>query len=514
MLDSALKEQLKSYLDIIPEDIILEASLDESTNSSNMRSLLQEIASLSDKVSFNENGLAIHRPSFSIINPNKDIKINFATIPLGHEFNSLVLAMLQVGGHPIKIDEKTRNNINNIDYKCNFVSYISLSCQNCPDVVQALNIMAVINPNISHIIVDGSLFSQEVEELNIMAVPNVYLNGNAFYQGRMSLEEILNKLGAVDNEAIKNEINQKDIFDVLVVGGGPSGSSAAIYSARKGIKTAIVAERLGGQVLDTMDIENFISVKRTEGPKLVAALEEHIKDYDIDIITPQKVVKIEDDNSYYRIILESGAFLKAKSLIISTGARWRKMGVKGEDNYLKKGIAFCPHCDGPLYKGKDVAVIGGGNSGIEAAIDLAGITNSVTVLEFMDELKADLVLQKKLFSLSNVTVIKSAQVTEVFGDGNKLTSFDYIDRKSEEKHNIKVSGIFVQIGLMPNTEFVKGFIDLNNRGEIIINDKCQTSKNGIFAAGDVSSVPYKQIIIAMGEGAKASLSAFDYLIRK
>lgn len=514
MLEESIKAQLKSYLELLKENIVLQSSLDDTKASSEIEALLNEIASLSDKVTVENNGNASRRPSFSIINPNKDIKINFAAIPLGHEFTSLVLALLQVGGHPLKTEEKLVNMVKKIKQKCEFTTYISLSCQNCPDVVQALNVMSILNPNISSTIVDGALFKEEVEEKNIMAVPNVYLNGQAFYQGRMSLEEILDKLGAFDNHSVVEEINAKEPFDVLVVGGGPAGSAAAIYSARKGIRTGVVAERFGGQILDTLDIENFISVQKTEGPKLASALEEHVKLYEVDIINAQKVAKIEESEKVFKVHLESGAHLKAKAIILSTGARWRKMNVKGEEDYLKKGIAFCPHCDGPLFKGKDVAVVGGGNSGIEAAIDLADITNHVTVLEFMDELKADLVLQKKLETLPNVTVIKSAQVVEVHGDGTKLTSIDYLDRKTNEKHSLALSGVFVQIGLMPNSEFIKDFVDTNPRGEIIINDKCQTSKEGILAAGDVSSVPYKQIIIAMGEGAKASLSAFDYLIRK
>lgn len=513
MLDNDLKVQLKTYFEMLKENITLQASLDESADSTKMREFLTEISSLSSKVTFNETGKSEYKPSFSIINPNKNININFAAIPLGHEFTSLVLAILQVGGHPIKVEEKLIKMIEAINHKCVFKSYISLSCQNCPDVVQALNIMAVLNPNISSVVIDGALYSEEVEKQNIMAVPTVYLNDKEFYQGRMSLEEILTKLGAFDSEAVNKELNEKEIYDVLIVGGGPAGAAAAIYSARKGISTGIVAERFGGQILDTSDIENFISVKKTEGPKLAVALEEHVKDYNVDIITSQIVAKVEKENNIYILYLSCGAKLKAKTIIAATGARWRKMGVPGEEAYLKKGIAFCPHCDGPLFKGKDIAVIGGGNSGVEAAIDLAGITNHVTLIEFADKLKADTVLQKKLSTLPNVTVIKSAQVSEVYGDGNKLTSIDYIDRKSNEKHNIKLNGIFVQIGLMPNSEWLKDVVEINNHSEIVINDKCQTSEAGIFAAGDVSTVPYKQIIIAMGEGAKASLSAFEYLIR-
>lgn len=513
MLENSLKEQLKSYLENLQKDVVLEASLDDSKASIEMRELLEDISSLSEKVEFSDKGNFDKKPSFAIKNKDSKIDLRFAAIPLGHEFTSLVLAMLQVGGHPVKLSLDTIEQIKKNKDKLNFTTYMSLTCQNCPDVVQALNVMSVINPNISNLTIDGALFKEEVENKNIMAVPNVYLNGEEFLQGRTSVEEVLKKLGSYDDSAIVEKINAKDVFDVLVVGGGPAGASAAIYAARKDIRTAVVAERMGGQILDTLSIENFISVKHTEGPKLANALEEHMKEYNIDLINLQTAQSIDEVDGIYHVTCKSGAILKAKTIIISTGARWRKMGVAGEDKYLGKGIAFCAHCDGPLFKDKSIAVVGGGNSGVEAAIDLSNIVKDITLIEFADELKADPVLQSQMSKISNIKVITSAKISEVYGDGNKLTSADYIDIKTDKKHNILLDGIFVQIGLLPNTDWLKGTVDLSPRGEIVIDDRCNTSKTGIFAAGDVTTVPYKQIIIAMGEGAKASLSAFDHIIR-
>lgn len=513
ILDEELKEQLKSYLENLKEDVILEASLDDSSSATEMRSLLQEISSLSKKVEYNENGTNERKPSFAIKNTQTKISLSFAAIPLGHEFTSLVLAILQAGGHPIKLSEETTDTVKSIKETLNFTTYMSLTCQNCPDVVQALNAMAILNPNISNTSVDGALFQSEVESKSIMAVPTVYLNGEEFLQGRTSVEEVLQKLGSYDDSKIVEEINNKEIFETLVIGGGPAGASAAIYSARKDVRTGVVATRFGGQILDTMTIENFISIKHTEGPKLANALEEHMKEYNIDFIRLQTVVEIVKDGDIFKAICQSGAILKAKTIIISTGAKWRKMGVAGEDKYIGKGIAFCPHCDGPLFRDKSIAIIGGGNSGVEAAIDLSAIGKDITLIEFAPELKADAVLQRQMAKIGNIKVIKSSKVEEVFGSENKLTSLDYLDMKTGEKHSLNVDGIFVQIGLLPNSDFAKGFIDLTDRGEIIIDNKCQTSVAGIFAAGDVTTVPYKQIIIAMGEGAKASLSSFEYLIR-
>jgi alkyl hydroperoxide reductase subunit F len=438
--------------------------------------------------------------------------VRFAGIPMGHEFTSLVLALLQVGGHPPKASDEVMEQIRNLEGEYVFETYISLSCQNCPEVVQALNLMSVINPNIRHTMIDGALFQDEVNERKIMAVPTIFLNGQHFGQGRMELEEILEKLDTGAAARTAEKIAKKEVFDVLVVGGGPAGASAAIYAARKGIRTAVVAERFGGQVLDTLGIENFISVKETEGPKLVTALEQHVKEYDVDMINLQRATALVPGD-VIEVKLDSGASLKAKSVILATGARWRELNVPGEREYRNKGVAYCPHCDGPLFKGKRVSVVGGGNSGVEAAIDLAGIVDHVTLLEFASTLRADEVLQRKLRSLPNVTVIIDAQTTEVTGDGSKVNGMRYTDRKSGESKTIELEGIFVQIGLLPNTDWLKGTVALSKHGEIEIDAKGQTSVPGVFAAGDVTTVPYKQIIIAMGEGSKAALSAFDYLIR-
>ncbi|QZI73216.1 alkyl hydroperoxide reductase subunit F [Pseudomonas protegens] len=516
MLDANLKAQLKSYLERVTQPIEIVASLDDGAKSQEMLALLKDIVSLSNQITLLDNGTDGRKPSFSLNRPGSDISLRFAGIPMGHEFTSLVLALLQVGGHPSKASAEVIEQIRSLKGEFNFETYFSLSCQNCPDVVQALNLMAVLNPNIRHVAIDGALFQAEVDERKVMAVPSVYLNGVNFGQGRMGLEEILAKLdsGAVEKQAQK--LNAKEAFDVLVVGGGPAGASAAIYAARKGIRTGVAAERFGGQVLDTMAIENFVSVKETEGPKLAAALEEHVKQYDVDIMNLQRasaLVPAKEAGGLHEIQFESGASLKAKSVILATGARWREMGVPGEQEYKAKGVCFCPHCDGPLFKGKRVAVIGGGNSGVEAAIDLAGIVSHVTLLEFDSKLRADAVLQRKLYSLPNVKVITSALTSEVKGDGQKVTGLAYKDRDSGEFHTVDLEGIFVQIGLLPNTDWLKGSVELSPRGEIIVDARGETSLPGVFAAGDVTTVPYKQIVIAVGEGAKASLSAFDHLIR-
>ncbi len=512
MLDDAIKGQLKAYLERLQRPIELVASLDASAKAQEMRGLLDDIVSLSDKVSLRTNGDYTLRPSFGIGQPGEAPRIHFAGIPTGHEFTSLVLALLQTGGHPPKVDQAVIDQIKALPGSFNFETFISLSCHNCPDVVQALNLMAVLNPGVSSVMIDGAMFQDEVNKRQIMAVPTVFLNDAEFGQGRMTIEEILAKLDTGAAARAAESISAKEAFDVLVVGGGPAGSAAAIYAARKGIRTGVVAERFGGQVMDTLGIENFISVQETEGPKLVMALEQHVKAYNVDIMNLQKAAKLIPGD-LIEIQLENGASLKSKSVILSTGARWREMNVPGEKEYKAKGVCFCPHCDGPLFKGKRVAVIGGGNSGVEAAIDLAGIVAHVTLLEFDVKLRADAVLQKKLLSLPNVTVITEAMTTEVTGDGQKVNGLSYKDRKTEEVKHIELEGIFVQIGLLPNTDWLKGTVDLSSRGEIEIDARGQTSVPGVFAAGDCTTVPYKQIIIAMGAGATASLGAFDHLIR-
>lgn len=512
MLDAAIKSQLEAYLAKITKPIEIRASLDHSEKSQEMREMLQEIASLSTRITYTENNDDQRKPSFALSRQGEDTGIRFAGMPMGHEFTSLVLALLQVGGHPLKASTEIIEQIGQLEGEYEFVTYISLSCQNCPDVVQALNLMSVINPKIRHTTIDGALFQQEVQTRQIMAVPTVFLNGQNFGQGRMALEEILVKLDTRMLERETEKIAQKEVFDVLVVGGGPAGASAAIYSARKGIRTGVVAERFGGQVLDTLGIENFISVKETEGPKLVAALEQHVKSYDVDIMNLQRARALIP-GEVIEIKLDSGANLKAKSVVIATGARWRELNVPGEREYRNRGVAYCPHCDGPLFKGKRVAVVGGGNSGVEAAIDLAGMASHVTLVEFDSALRADAVLQRKLHSLSNVSIITSAQTTEVVGDGSRVSGMRYIDRTTGTSNLIALEGIFVQIGLLPNTEWLKGTLALSARGEIEVDARGQTSVPGVFAAGDVTTVPYKQIIIAMGEGSKAALGAFDHLIR-
>ena len=516
MLDANLKHQLKTYLEKVTRPFEIIASLDDSEKSRELQSLLEEIASLCAHISLRTDGSDARKPSFSLNRPGENINLRFAGIPLGHEFTSLVLALLQVGGHPSKASAEVIEQIKNIDGEYHFETYFSLSCQNCPDVVQALNLMAVLNPNIRHVAIDGALFQDEVEERQVMAVPGIYLNGEVFGQGRMGLEEILSKLDTGASARAAEKLDARPAFDVLVVGGGPAGASAAIYAARKGIRTGVAAERFGGQVLDTMGIENFISVQETEGPKLAAALEEHVKQYDVDIINLQRAVKLipaSEEGDFNEVHFASGASLKAKTLILATGARWREMNVPGEQEYRNRGVAYCPHCDGPLFKGKRVAVVGGGNSGVEAAIDLAGIVAHVTLIEFGSQLRADAVLQRKLHSLPNVEVITSALTSEVTGDGKKVTGLMYKDRNSSEYHSLDLDGIFVQIGLVPNTDWLKGTVELSERGEIITDLRGATSLPGVFAAGDVTTVPFKQIVVATGEGAKASLSAFDYLIR-
>ncbi|ANQ83914.1 alkyl hydroperoxide reductase subunit F [Azoarcus olearius] len=512
MLDANIKTQLKAYLERVTQPIEIVASLDDGAKSREMQELLADVAEQSHLITVIERRDDNERkPSFSVGPKGGEARVRFAGLPMGHEFTSLILALLQSAGYPPKVEADVIEQIKALEGEFNFETYISLSCHNCPDVVQALNLLSILNPNIRHTMIDGGVFQEEVEKRQIMAVPTVYLNGQEFGAGRMELGEILAKIdtGAAKRDAAK--LSAKDVFDVLVVGGGPAGAAAAIYAARKGIRTGVLAERFGGQVMDTLAIENFISVKETEGPKLAMALEEHVKQYEVDVMNLQRATALVPGD-IHEVRLENGGTLKAKTVILATGARWREMNVPGEKEYRGKGVAYCPHCDGPLFKGKRVAVIGGGNSGVEAAIDLAGIVAHVTLLEFADTLRADAVLQKKLASLPNVTVIKSAQTTEVTG-AEKVNGLVYKDRVSGEEKRLELEGIFVQIGLLPNTDFLKGTVELTRFGEIIVDAKGQTSVPGVFAAGDCTTVPYKQIIIAMGEGSKASLAAFDHLIR-
>ena len=513
MLDSTVQAQLKSYLERISQPVEIVASTDDSDKSREMLELLGDIQSASNWVTLAPQQDATQvKPSFALRRPGADAQIRFAGLPMGHEFTSLVLALLQTGGYPPKIDAATIEHIKNLDGEFNFETFVSLTCQSCPDVVQALNAMAALNPKIRHTMIDGAVFPAEVEKRQIMAVPAVYLNGAPFGQGRMELNEIVAKLDTGAAERDSARIGAKPPFDVLVVGGGPAGAAAAIYAARKGIRTGIAAERLGGQLLDTVGIENFISVKETQGHKLASGLEQHVTTYDVDVMNLQRAEALIP-GEMIEVKLAGGASLKARSVIIATGARWREINVPGEREYRNRGVAYCPHCDGPLFKGKRVAVVGGGNSGVEAAIDLAGLVSHVTLIEFDPQLRADAVLTRKLMSLPNVSVVTSAQTTEVIGDGNKVVGLKYKDRSSGEIRDVELAGVFVQIGLVPNADWLKGTVKLSPRGEVEVDARGQTSVPGVFAAGDCTVVPYKQIVIAVGEGAKASLSAFDHLIR-
>ncbi|GHD49580.1 alkyl hydroperoxide reductase subunit F [Marinobacter persicus] len=518
MLDANIKQQLKAYMEKLQQPIELVAAYDDSDKSQELKQLLEEIEPMSSKIGLRtESDQRVRRPSFAIQRVGTDVSVRFAGIPMGHEFTSLVLALLQVGGHPSKASQELIEQIQDLDEDLEFETYYSLSCQNCPDVVQALNLISILNPKVKHTSIDGALFQDEVERREVMAVPSVFLNGESWGQGRMTLEEIVAKLDTNSAAKEAKKINERDPFEVLVIGGGPAGASAAIYSARKGISTGIAAERFGGQVADTMGIENLISVPYTEGPKLVAAMEQHVNEYDVDIMNMQRaeeLIPAKEKGGLHEVRLANGASLKSKTIVLSTGARWRQMGVPGEEEYRNKGVAYCPHCDGPLFKGKRVAVIGGGNSGVEAAIDLAGIVGHVTLIEFGDEMKADEVLQRKLRSLDNVKIITSGQTTEIVGENGKVSGLNYTDRKTGDEHHVELEGVFVQIGLVPNTEWLKGGpVELSQYGEIIVNDRNETSVPGIYAAGDVTTVPYKQIVISMGEGSKAALSAFDFIIR-
>ena len=507
MLDADIKAQLAQYLELLEGDVVLKVSVGEDEVSREMLSLVNELSSMSPRIKVETASLQ-RTPSFSVNRPNEDTGIVFAGVPLGHEFTSLVMALLQVSGRAPKVDQKVIDQVKNIQGEYRFESYISLSCHNCPDVVQALNIMSVLNPNITHTMIDGAAFKEEVESKDIMAVPTVFLNGEPFGSGRMTIDEILAKLGSGPDAS---EFANKEPYDVLVVGGGPAGASAAIYAARKGIRTGIVAERFGGQVNDTLAIENIIGTKATEGPRFVASLEEHVKDYPIDVMNLQRAARLEKKD-LIEVELENGAVLKSKTVVISTGARWRNVGVPGEVEFKNKGVAYCPHCDGPLFAGKDVAVIGGGNSGIEAAIDLAGIVKHVTVLEFMPELKADQVLQDRLYSLPNVTVLKNVQTKEITGT-DKVNGITYVNRETGEETHVELQGVFVLIGLVPNTDWLGEAFEKTRMGEIVVDKRGATTVPGVFAAGDCTDSAYKQIIISMGSGATAALGAFDYLIR-
>ncbi|GAB2473556.1 alkyl hydroperoxide reductase subunit F [Luteococcus sediminum] len=517
VLDSNLTAQLLQVLTKVVEPIELIASLDDRPKSTEMVELLNEIAALSDKISVRTDGDDARKPSFAILRTGTEIGVRFAGIPMGHEFSSLVLALVQVGGNPVKEDADLIGQVKDLDGDYEFTTYMSLTCQNCPTVVQALNAMSVLNPRIRHTAVEGSLFQDEVKEKNILSVPQVFLNGEPFASGRMDIADFVAKLDSGASSRAASKLNERDPYDVLVVGQGPAGVAAAIYTARKGFRTGLVGERFGGQVLDTMSIENFISVSHTEGPKFAAALEQHVGDYEIDVIKSQSATALEtatSEGGFHTVKFGDEAGLKARTVIVATGAKWRLMGVPGEEEYRNKGVTFCPHCDGPLFKGKSIAVVGGGNSGVEAAIDLAGVVDHVTVVEFLDEMKADGVLQDKLRSMPNVDIVTGAQTTEVVGDGSQVTGLKYKVRATGEEKQLDLAGVFVQIGLLPTTQWLQeSGVELTARGEVQVNERGETSVPGVFAAGDCSTVPYKQIVVAQGSGATAALSAFDHIIR-
>ncbi len=517
MLDADLKTQLQQYLQLLRQPIRLIASLDDSPASAQTRELVRAIADLSDKVTLDLNGHDDRIPSFVIAPQDSDHGVRFAGAPLGHEFTSLVLALLWTGGHPPKVEASVLDSIRAIKQPMRFEVFMSLSCHNCPDVVQALSLMAILNPRISTVVIEGGAFPDEVQAREIMAVPMVFADGQMFGSGRMTVEEIVARLdtGAAEREAA--ELDSREPYDVLIVGGGPAGAAAAVYAARKGIRVGLAAERFGGQVNDTLGIENYISVLETDGPKFAAALESHARAYGADIMNRQRaeaLIPATEPGGLIEVKFESGATLKGRSVILSTGARWRNVNVPGEQEYRNKGVAYCPHCDGPLFKGKRVAVIGGGNSGVEAAIDLAGIVEHVTLIEFAAGLKADAVLVRKLQSLSNVTIRTNAQTTEITGAAGKVNGLSYRSRETQEAHWVPLEGVFVQIGLVPNTEWLRDTLELSRFGEIVVDAGGHTNIPGVFAAGDCTTVPYKQIVIAAGDGSKAALSAFDYLIRQ
>lgn len=509
MLDTEIKEQLKQYLDMLEAPLTLTVSIDQTENSQKLQAFIEEVSSLTQKITVAHASLE-RTPSFSLAKTGEEARITFAGIPLGHEFTSFVLALLQVSGRPPKIDDSVKERILALEKNHHFETYVSLSCHNCPDIVQALNIMSVLNPKLSHTMIDGAFFKEEAESKDILAVPTVYQDGTFFSSGRSSLEEILTLLE--DSPASAPEYTEEtEPYEILIIGGGPAGASAAIYAARKGIRTGLVAESFGGQITETLGIENIIGIPNTEGPRFAAEIEEHVKKYSVDLLKYQRAASIAK-NDFVEVTLENGSLLKSKTAILATGARWRTLGIPGEAEFKNRGVAYCPHCDGPLFEGKEIAVIGGGNSGIEAAIDLAGIVKHVTVLEFQSELRADTILQDRLASLPNVTVLTNVQTKQINGD-SRVKGLTYIDRETQEEHSLAVEGVFVLIGLMPNTEWLDQTIDKNAAGEIIVDKRGATSLDGVFAAGDCTDSAYKQIVISMGSGATAALGAFDYLIR-
>jgi alkyl hydroperoxide reductase subunit F len=520
MLSKDILNAVKTYTKNMTNKVSLVLQTGEHEKRQELKEFLTQLCSVSENLIFIERDDHLRSPiTFYLEIEGKNNGIHFSGIPSGHEFNSLILALLQSSGTALKLDSTLTKMVQKITEKLHFEVFISLNCHNCPDVVQSLNQFAILNENISSEMIDGGLFKTLIDERNIQGVPSVYLNGKLFANGKIDTAQLVDKLierfpyivGGNDNE-------QLPLQDITVVGAGPAGVAAAIYAARKGLNVTMIADSIGGQVKDTVGIENLIAVPKTTGTELTGNMQAHLSDYDITIKEFLRVEKIEkgypESKTPKKLHLSSGEIIESKTVIIATGAKWRELGILGEKENVGSGVAYCPHCDGPFFKGKDVAVVGGGNSGIEAALDLAGMVDHVTVFEFLPQLKADKILVEKAKAHDKITIIKNVATKEVIADNGKVVALVYEDRETGEVKEQRLSGIFVQIGLLPNSDFLNGVVELNQQGEVIIDERCNTTEPGIFAAGDVSTVPYKQIVIAMGEGAKAALSAFDFIIRE
>lgn len=514
MLAENMLKQVRSLFASLKNEYTLVLNLPNShAKGKEMQSLLEDVASCSDKVQLEV--LEGEKLFFQILkNEEKSSNIFFKMIPNGHEFTTLLLAILNADGIGKNLpDAETIKRIESLNGPIHLKSFISLTCTNCPDVVQALNIMALYNKNIQHELIDGGLFKDEADAHNVQAVPSVYIGDETLHIGRSNLGELLDKLeekAGTNFEVVTQEARN---FDVVIVGGGPAGIASAIYSARKGFSVAVVAEVVGGQVTETMDIENLISVVKTTGSELTVELKKHVADYQIEVMENRRVDKIEIVDGYKHIYTNRGDVLVSPALIAATGASWKKLGVPGESKYMGAGVAFCTHCDGPFYKDKKVVVIGGGNSGLEAAIDLSMIAKEVEVFEFMDELKGDQILQDKLAEKDNVRIHTGIETKEILGNDQKVTGIQFKKRNGDEIQELDTDGVFVQIGLKPNSDLFKDVVPTNPYGEIEVDASCRTSVPGIYGAGDVTVVPYKQIVVAMGEGSKAALSAFEDQIK-
>lgn len=516
MLSNDIISALKGYTANMQKSVVLVLQTGEHSKRNELLEFLNGVASSSEKIIIEERDTHSRLRSsisFFLEVEGKDTGIQFSGIPSGHEFNSLILSILQSTGTPSKLDDSIQTLVANIKEELHFEVFISLSCHNCPEVVQGLNQFALLNDNISSEMIDGGLFQNVINERDIQGVPSVYLNGELFANGKVDTGTLLNKLMEKFPEAANVAPEEAlPLQDVVIIGGGPAGVAAAIYSARKGLNVTIVADRFGGQVKDTMGIENFISVPKTTGPELTKSMLQHLNEYEVTLKEHLSVSSVEQ-GEIKKLVLTNGETIDTKTIIIATGARWRELGVPGEKENIGNGVAYCPHCDGPFFKGKDVAVIGGGNSGIEAALDLAGIVKSVNVFEFMPDLKADQVLINQAMKRDNIAIHKNVMTKQIIATDGKVNAIEFQDRDTEEVKQLDLHGVFVQIGLIPNSGFLKGVVELSQYGEVLINENCQTSEPGIFAAGDVTTVPYKQIVISMGEGSKASLSAFEYLLK-